>query len=280
MNPGGSWEMDFEFILDVQPYISLDLTVMLEGPYSGGGMMSTALNSGGYVPLAQPYNPALPYYDITDPTDLKWLYAGTQSVAAIPSPDVVDWVYLQLRDANDAATATSGTIIAEAAGFLTSTGQVVDLDGSSRIAFGLLASDINKGLFAVIYHRNHLGVISNNALTLSGPAFSYDFSSGETQALGGTNGHKQLEPGVWGMVAADGNGNGLVQNTDETAVWKADLGGSGYMGGDFDMNGLTQNTDETDLWKPNLGGGGQIPAKSSDNTFINMNQGYQSQIPE
>jgi hypothetical protein len=240
-------------------------------------MMSTALNTGGYIPLAQPYNPALPYYDNAAP---EWLYAGTQSVAAIPSPDVVDWVYLQLRDANDAATATSGTIIAEAAGFLTSSGQVVDLDGSSRIAFGLLASDVNKGLFAVIYHRNHLGVISNNALTMTGPSFVYDFSTGVDQAYGGANGHKELEPGVWGMVAADGNGNGLVQSTDETSVWKADLGGSGYMGGDFDMNGLTQNTDETNLWKPNLGGGGQIPAKGVDNTFVNMNQGYQSQIPD
>ncbi|MCB2221548.1 MAG: choice-of-anchor D domain-containing protein [Bacteroidetes bacterium] len=277
MDSFDSWEVDFEFIVDVQPYISLDLTVMMEGPYGGGGMMSTLLNSGGNIPLAQPYNPALPYYDNATP---DWLYAGTESVAAIPSPDVVDWVYLQLRDATDAATATSGTIIAEAAGFLTNTGQVVDLDGSSRIAFGLLASDINKGLFAVIYHRNHLGVISNNALTMSGPSFVYDFSSGETQVFGGANGHKQLEPGVWGMVAADGNGNGLVQNTDETAVWKLDLGGSGYQGGDFNMNGLTQNTDETDVWKPNLGGGGQIPAKGVDNTFVNMNQGYESQIPD
>jgi hypothetical protein len=254
-------EMDFEFEIDVQPYISLDLTVMLEGPYSGGGIMSTDLNSGGYLPLVQPYNPALPYYDNATP---EWLYSGTQTVTAIPSPDIVDWVYIQLRDANDAATATSETIIANAVGFLTSNGQVVDLDGSSRIAFGTLVSSIDKGLFAVIYHWNHLGVISNNALTLSGPAYTYDFSSDETQVYGGTNGYKQLETGVWGMVAADGNGNGLVQNTDETAVWKANLGSSGYQGGDFDLNGLTQNTDETNFWKPNLGGGGQILAKGFD----------------
>ncbi len=272
-----SWEVDFEVIVDVQPYVSVDLTVFLEGPYAGGGMMNTDLNDGGYLPLNQPYNPALPYYDNGAP---EWLYSGTENVAAIPSADIVDWVYIQLRDANDAATATSASTVADAAVFLTSSGKIVDLDGTSRVAFGLLASDIGKGLYAVVYHRNHLGIISNNALTLSGPSFVYDFSSGETQVYGGTNGHKQLEPGVWGMVAADGNGNGLVQNTDETAVWKLDLGGSGYQGGDFNMNGLTQNTDETDTWKPNLGAGGQVPAKAEEINLIQQNTGYESQIPD
>jgi hypothetical protein len=75
------------------------------------------------------------------------------------------------------------------------------------------------------------------------------------------------------MVAADGNGNGLIQNTDETAVWKVDLGSSGYRGGDFNLNGLVQNTDETNYWKVNLGAGGQTPGK------INQT-GYQSQVPK
>ena len=75
------------------------------------------------------------------------------------------------------------------------------------------------------------------------------------------------------MVAGDGSGNGLIQNTDETAVWKVDLGQSGYKGGDFDMNGLVQNTDETNYWKVNLGAGGQTPDNASGKTF-------KSYIPE
>ena len=61
--------------------------------------------------------------------------------------------------------------------------------------------------------------------------------------------------------------------TDETAVWKVDLGQSGYKGGDFDMNGLVQDTDETNYWKVNLGAGGQTPDNASGKTF-------KSYIPE
>ena len=76
------------------------------------------------------------------------------------------------------------------------------------------------------------------------------------------------------MVAADGNGNGIVENTDETAVWKVSLGQSGYDNGDFDLNGVVQNTDETNFWKPNLNSGGQVPGKSSSG------EAYKSQVPE
>ncbi len=248
--------------------LSIDLTVFLEGPYLGGDLMSTSLNSNGYIPLSQPYGPALPYYDLASAGDIVWYYTGSESVASIPA-GVVDWVYVQLRDADAPANATSATIIGEQAAFLLEDGAVVALDGSSMITFN---ATVSQNLYAVVFHRNHLGVMSANALTESGGVYSYDFSSGETQVYGGANGHKQLEPGVWGMISADGNGNGLIQNTDETAVWKTDLGNSGYMGGDFEMTGLTQNTDETNFWKPNLGGGGQTPAKA--------NLGYECQVPK
>ncbi|MEZ5148461.1 MAG: lamin tail domain-containing protein [Bacteroidales bacterium] len=249
--------------------ISVDLTVLLEGPYAGSGNMSTGLNTNGYIPLAQPFAPALPYYDMTLADDIVWYYSGSESVASIPT-GVVDWVYVQLRDADAPVNATSATIIGEQAAFLLDDGTVVGLDGSSMLDF---AVTVSQNLYAVVFHRNHLGIMSANALTDGGGGvYSYDFTSGETQVYGGSNGHKQLESGIWGMIAADGNGNGLIQNSDETAVWKVDLGASGYRGGDFEMTGLTQNTDETNYWKPNLGGGGQTPAKA--------NLGYESQVPK
>lgn len=165
-----------------------------------------------------------------------------------------------IADAATAAGASSATIIGTQAGFVLSDGSVVGTDGSSPLLFAVTYS---QNLYAVVFHRNHLGIMSSVGLTESGGTYSYNFTTGSGQSYGGTNAVIELEPGVWGMVAADGNANGLIQNTDETAVWKTDLGGSGYDGGDFDMNGLTQNTDETNLWKPNLGGGGQIPAKGA-----------------
>ncbi|HRX98263.1 MAG TPA: hypothetical protein P5514_15040 [Bacteroidales bacterium] len=253
-----------------QPSVSFDLTVFLEGPYNTStDMMSNDLNSNGYIPLSHPYNPALPYYDITNNADLNWYYTGAESVISIPA-DVVDWVVVELRDAGTAATATGATMIAQKACFLKTDGSIVDIDGTSLPQF--FVSFTNKA-FVVVWHRNHLGILSSGSVPHSGSLYTYDFSTSETKVFGGSNGHKELEPGVWGMITGDGNGNGLIQNTDETAVWKADLGSSGYKGGDFDMNGLTQNTDETAMWKPNLGGGGQVPAKSSGT-------GYVCQVPK
>ncbi len=255
---------DLESPMAVEVQLRIDLKVFLEGPYAGSGSMNTNLNSDGYIPLSQPYNPALPYYDNASPV---WQYAGTESVPSIPA-GTVDWVVVQLRDATAPGNATSATIIGTQAAFVLDDGTIVALDGASTLTFNI---NFSQNLYAVVFHRNHLGIISNNALTPSAGIYSYDFTTGEFQAYGGANGHKEIEPGVWGMISADGNGNGLIQNTDETAVWKADLGNSGYMGGDFNMNGLTQNTDETDYWKVNLGAGGQTPSKA--------NTGYQSQVP-
>ncbi|GAB4325815.1 MAG: hypothetical protein Kow00127_18560 [Bacteroidales bacterium] len=241
------------------------LKCYIEGPYTGGGTMSTSLLSSGYLPLNQPYNPSLPYYGNSSPV---WLYAGTESVSSFPA-NTVDWVLVQLRDAVDVASAGSGTIIGTQACLLLDDGSVVNTSGNPVV----IKQAYTNNLFVVIYHRNHLGVISNYSPGLNSDGnYTYDFSTAADQAYGGANGHKDLGGGIFGMVAADGNGNGLIQNDDETNAWKVDLGSSGYLAGDFDMNGLCQNTDETNFWKVNLGGGGQVPAKA--------NQGYQSQIPK
>lgn len=228
--------------------------------------MDNILAELNYLPLDQPYNPTLPYYNENNPV---WFYTGTESVGSIP-PYVVDWVIIQVRDADAPENAGSSSIIGQQAAFLLNNGSVVDLDGFS---FPEVFSVISRNLYVVVFHRNHLGVISANPITDVGGIYSYNFTSGSGQAFGGINGHKQLEPGVWGMVAGDGNGNGLIQNTDETSVWKTDLGQSGYKGGDFNLNGLVQNTDETNYWKVNLGAGGQTPGKSN-------RTGYKSQVPE
>ena len=47
--------------------------------------MRTTLNSGGIIPLSQPYIGA-PYN-----------YTGTESVATIPNANIVDWVLIEHR---------------------------------------------------------------------------------------------------------------------------------------------------------------------------------------
>jgi hypothetical protein len=248
--------------------INLDLLVYLEGPYNTStGSMNTDLLTSNYLPVNQPYNPALPYYDNSSPV---WQYAGTENVATIPS-GVVDWVVVQLRDASTPENATSATIIGTQAAFLKEDGSVVGLDGASNIQF--TSASFSQNLYAVIFHRNHLGIMSANPLTSSGGVYSYDFSTDAEKVFGGINGYKLVDSNVWAMVAGDGNASGIIGNTDETSVWKPELGTSGYIGSDFDLNGISQNTDETNYWKPNLNAGGQVPAKSN-------NTAYKSQVPE
>jgi hypothetical protein len=249
--------------------ITVDVKVFLEGPYDigTGNIMFTDLNAGLYIPLAQPYNPALPYYDNLGP---DWLYAGSESVTAIPA-GAVDWVLVQARDAVDAPSAGSGTIEGTAAGFLMADGTIVGRDGVSPLA--IFGPTIDNSLFLVVYHRNHLGVMSSGAVSMVGSVYTWDFTTGSGQAYGGVNAHKDLGDGNWGMVAGDVNGNSLIQNSDITNGWILELGSSGYLGSDMNLNGLTQNNDKTNFWVINNGNGGQVPAKSEAG-------GYESQVPK
>ncbi|MEZ5197256.1 MAG: hypothetical protein R2764_12900 [Bacteroidales bacterium] len=156
--------------------IDLDVLVYLEGPYSGPEM-STDLNLAGELPLSQPYNTA------------PWNYSGTESVAAIPNPNVVDWVMVELRDAANAAVATTATTIAQQAAFLLKDGSVVGLDGSSNLQF---TNSVSNNLFVVVWHRNHLGVLSASPLTGSGGSYTYDFSTSINKAYGAASGYKLI----------------------------------------------------------------------------------------
>jgi uncharacterized protein (TIGR02145 family) len=222
---------------------TVDLKVFLEGPYSGSHM-STALNTGNYLPLAQPYNCA------------PWNYQGTEGVGAIPNPDVVDWVLAELREtAGDASMAYEECAIARQAGFLLSDGHIVTLDGISPLQFNY---PVSAKLYAVVYHRNHLAVLSGSELVNTTGNYSYDYTTGAGQAYGGSNAHKEIASGIWGMVSGDGDANGQVNNSDKNDVWKPQSGNAGYQPGDFSMNGQVDNVDKNDYWKPNSGKSTQV----------------------
>lgn len=223
--------------------LEVDLKVFLEGPYSGT-TMGTSLNSLGFLPLAQPFNAA------------PWNYTGTEAVAAIPDVNIVDWLLIELRDAVDAASATSATMIAQQAVFVFNDGSVTAIDGTSNPTFNVTAAN---NLFVVVYHRNHLAVMSASPLAAAGNVYSWDYTTGAGQVYGGALGHTELVPGVWGMFGGDGNGDGQVGNTDKIDVWVMQAGAAGYLAGDFNMDGQVNNPDKVDVWAPNSGNGSQVP---------------------
>ncbi|MCD4746118.1 MAG: glycoside hydrolase family 55 protein [Bacteroidales bacterium] len=232
-----------EVIIYVISGIEIKLKNFFEGPFNGTDM-NTDLNSGGHIPLSQPYN------------ILPWNYIGTESVSSIPNTNVVDWVLVELRDTTQADLATSETMIGRQAAFILNDGLIVGLDGSSFLSFN---HSINHSLFIVIWHRNHLGVMSAYPLTEVSGIYSYDFTTGANQAYGGSLGHKKIGTGIWGMIGGDGDANSQIGNADKNDVWAVQAGTSGYLSGDFTMDVQVNNSDKNDIWTPNSGKGGQVP---------------------
>ncbi|MCB0805491.1 MAG: hypothetical protein KDC05_06800, partial [Bacteroidales bacterium] len=210
----------------------VQLKAYLEGPYGSAGMQTEIAS---VIPLVQPFNTA------------PWNYSGSESVTAIP-PNVVDWILIEIRDAADAASATEATQLERKAGFLLSDGSIVNLDGSSSPDFKQI---INHNLFVIVWHRNHLPVMSNLALPLFDGTYSYDFSSAQSQAFG--NVQVYIGDGNFGLVGGDMNADGSITDADKTGTWQIQTGQTGYLQSDADMDGTVDNKDKNDLWWWNRG---------------------------
>jgi uncharacterized protein (TIGR02145 family) len=232
-----------EYVISTQT-VGADLTVLLEGPYNGSTMSAT-LNSQGFIPLNQPFNVA------------PWNYMGMEMVSSIPNPDIVDWVLIELRDASSAAEATSATRIARQAAFIRSDGKITDLLGNLKPNFGSL--NISNNLYVVVYHRNHLSILSANGLTQTNDVYTYDFSTGSGQAYGGALAQKEIAPGVWGMIGGDGDADATIGTSDKDPVWVSEAGTRGYIASDYNLDVQSNNQDKNDIWKPNLGAESQVP---------------------
>ena len=141
-------------------------------------------------------------------------------------------------------------MIGQQAGFILNDGTIAKTDGVSPLGFNLTVSE---NLFAVIFHRNHLPIMTAFPLNDSGTEYSYDFTTNEGQVYGGANAHKELEPGIWGMMSGDGLCDGQVDNKDKDDIWVTQFGLGGYYPGDFDMNGQVDDLDVNLKWDMNAG---------------------------
>jgi len=231
----------------------LDIKVVLDGGFipNQGLPMNTSLQWVG-IPLSQPFNPQLPYYGNSNPL---WLYNGPEILSAIPS-NMVDWILVELRDAPDAPSAIQATVIKKMAILLLDDGNVVDLDGINMPTFD---ETITQNLYIVIYHRNHLAVMSAYPLVESGGVYSYDFTTGPDKVYGGYLGCVEIVPGLWGLASGDGNADNQVNNLDRIEVWSVDAAMSGYLAGDYILDGQVNGPDIHDYWRPNVGKMSQIP---------------------
>ncbi|MFA5329373.1 MAG: hypothetical protein WC384_16380 [Prolixibacteraceae bacterium] len=212
------------------------INVFLEGPYNeSSGTMNASLN----LPLSQPF------------LGSPWNYSGTETVATIPS-GVVDWALIELRQATSPTVATSATTFATRAAFLKSTGEIVEMDGSSLPDFGEHILADGNNLYLVVRHRNHLAVMSSIGANLSNGVFLYDFTSGIGQVYGSGAGFKEIASGVFGMVSGDADNDGTVSVLD-FSLWATDFGQTNsYIPADFDLDREISVLDFTH-WAINFG---------------------------
>ena len=175
---------------------SRPVQVILQGPYDSDiKEMTTHLNDNGSLPYFQPYDQA------------PWNYSGGEYVTAIPD-SVVDWVLIELRDSQNPAT-----LVQRKACFLSKSGRVLDEDFSKDITFSVASGNY----YLVIDHRNHLPVMSGNAIAIP-YSQAYDFTEVTTtqpylheNPLPTVIELENTGEGVYGMIAGDTNADGVLK---------------------------------------------------------------------
>lgn len=246
--------------------ITVDLEVMLEGPYnSGNGLMNDALrtliNPNGF-PLTEPYT-ALGFSSVGGGGG-ETINASVLSTTG--NDAIVDWVFVQLRGSSD-----NTSVLYTRCGLVQRDGDVVDLDGTSALSFNAPSASY----YIAVRHRNHLGGMTANAIALGAAPVTVDLADGSTATFG-TDAQKVVGAVrlLWaGNVIVDSPGPIQLKytgtNNDRDPILVA-VGGTiptntvtGYRSQDVTMDGVTKYTGTSNDRDPILVNvGGTVPTNT------------------
>ncbi len=150
-------------------YITLTLKAMLQGAmvnvnntsiYSADGLMRDDLRKKGLISLTSPYIGLT--NSITDSTNV---------LADEAENSIVDWVYIEVRNANSPAT-----VITSTPGLIQRDGDIVNIDGISPLIVGDLDTIASGTAYITVRHRNHLGVMTGVPVDIT-QSVVYDFTT-------------------------------------------------------------------------------------------------------
>lgn len=172
--------------------------VLLNGPYNTvTGLMNDGLRTAGLLPVNEPY------------AGLGFVHVGgggehlpSSLLSTSGANAIVDWVVLELRDPNVPAT----RLLTRSA-LLQRDGDVVELDGTSPVALPIAAGNYRLA----VHHRNHLGAMTANSITLSATTATVDLTLAGTPTHG-TDARRPVG-NVMVLWPGDGNGDGVVKYT-------------------------------------------------------------------
>jgi hypothetical protein len=216
--------------------IALAAKVFLEGPYnSGTGLMNDALRTLPDFPLSEPFT-AL---GLNPSGGAGTINASVLSVSG--NNGIVDWVLVELRDA-----ITPSAVLLRTPALVQRDGDIVALNGTGTLQ---LPAEPNTYRVAV-RHRNHLGAMTDAALSLSNAPTPIDFTSAATIAWGtdarkDANGVQLLWSGETvrnGQLTYTGSGNDRDPILVTVGSTTPNSTVSGYRSQDVNMNGITAYT--------------------------------------
>jgi hypothetical protein len=265
--PGEEYVWVYTYTVDCFP---LAVRVFLEGAYDvTGDSMFAELNgnhvlpgqdkilsanvavqlTAPYTPFGQPYN--MPPWNHNDNLGMNFGDASSPGapMGVIPYPmDVVDWVLVTVRENGMLPSDDYWTC----AGWVHTSGGVTFPEPCS----GLVINPLNS-YHVMVQHRNHLGILSDAPVdeVCGGDILEVDFTSMNSYEPIFRIGQKEMLPGVWAMLAANGeqvNTIPAIVSQDRTA-WRELQNLLGYSIGDYDLDVSTDSGDET-IWKINQNG--------------------------
>ena len=236
------WPEAITFLRDdfCPPPLLLDLHAVLEGPYDATtGLMDDDLRTLPDFPLMEPFS-ALGYLhqggggETVDP-----------QVLGVTGPDaIVDWVLVELRDANDPTT-----VLTSQSALLQRDGDVVATDGVSTLPLPLPEGNYHVAM----RHRNHLGCMTAGSVLLGYTPTTIDLAAAGTLMYGSdarnsVTGTFPAEALWAGDVSFDGvvKYTGVANDRDPILL---SIGGvvptgttTGYSAADVDLNGVVKYT--------------------------------------
>jgi hypothetical protein len=231
-------------------FVLAKMRASLQGAFNGVDMNDNLRTPTNLIPLSDPYR-SVPYNatftHINNP-DVEVAGATVFNNAALTGDNIVDWVFLELRD--NAGINPGANVVATRAALIQRDGDIVDVDGVSPVYFNNRDAAANYTL--AVRHRIHTGISTDpvaNLQTLSesnaGPVT--DFKTMTDPQIFGTSAAYTTSGAVnllWGGNAnSNGNTrfNGLSNDKDYLLITVLSNNGAAvlsnvYSAGDVNMN--------------------------------------------
>jgi hypothetical protein len=264
--------------------VKLQLKVFLQGAFfspsgASDALMRDNLRTLGVIPNTEPYTA------MANSRFTKFSDAGGQSIGAgvltnTGNDAIVDWVFVELRDATNPAT-----ILKTRAALVQRDGDVVEAsDGITPVTF---TGAVGTSYYVSVKHRNHLGAMTATAITMSGTGTVVDFTTMNSAqlwdeglvlsdgTLGSYNGSEQVtlgngKMGLWAGNArnADNKVKYIGSTPDPASLLSQVITFSNNTGGVYNYDFVTPVYMTGDI---NMDGKVKYAGTSTDTAYILFN---------